>query len=129
MGFKPCWAEPDIWMCEIDSVYEYTAVYVDDLVIAVQHPQSIIDNLNQVHKFKLKGSSTITYHLGMDFYHDDDNVLCIATWKYIFKMMSAYEQMFGPQSLLEKRDHPELDTSDLLDAEDMEKYQSLIGVL
>jgi hypothetical protein len=41
-------------------------------------------------------------------------------WKYIKKMLSNYEQMFGmlPKDAalpLEKGNHPELDSSDLLD--------------
>ena len=32
-------------------------------------------------------------------------------------------------SPIEKNDHPELDTSDLLNDEDIVKYQSLIGAL
>jgi hypothetical protein len=34
----PCKAEADIWMRENDSVYEYVAVYVDDLLIAARDP-------------------------------------------------------------------------------------------
>jgi hypothetical protein len=31
LGSEPCKAEPDIWMHRVDNLYEYTAVYVDDL--------------------------------------------------------------------------------------------------
>ena len=37
-GFVPCKAEPDIWLCPRDGVYEYVAVYVDDLAIAMADP-------------------------------------------------------------------------------------------
>ena len=71
----------------------------------------------------------------MDFFRDEDGVLCIAPRKYIRKMMLSYEQMFGEppkttaQSPLEKGDHPELDDTELLDAEMTQKYQSLIGAM
>jgi hypothetical protein len=71
----------------------------------------------------------------MDFFRDEHGVLCIAPRKYIDKMMESYHQMFGSypktnvQSPLEKGDHPELDTSDLLDDEGTQKYQTLIGCM
>ena len=55
--------------------------------------------------------------------------------KYINRMVDAYERMFGEKprttasSPLEKGDHPELDTSDLLDSEGVTQYQSLVGQL
>ena len=41
-GFEPCKAEPDIWMRPNGEVYEYIAVYVDDLAFAMIEPQSFI---------------------------------------------------------------------------------------
>ena len=51
-------------MREKNSVYEYIAVYVDDLLIAAKDPAKITKELVEVHKFKLKGVGTLTYHLG-----------------------------------------------------------------
>ena len=135
MGFTPCWAEPDILMCPNGDKYEYIAVYVDDLAIAAKDPQTITDTLTNRHKFKLKGTGTIEFHLGMDFFHDEDDVLCIAPQTYIKKMIQSYTQMFGEpprttsKSPLEKGDHPELDESEFLDTETVQKYQSLIGAM
>ena len=50
-------------------------------------------------------------------------------------MIETYARLFGekPKELysspLDKGDHPELDTSDLLDADGIQKYQSMIGVM
>ena len=50
-------------------------------------------------------------------------------------MVETYVRMFGEKpkeiytSPLEKGDHPELDTSDLLDADGIQKYQSMIGAM
>ena len=41
IGFFPCKSEPDIWMREKNSKYEYIAVYVDDLAIAAENPKEI----------------------------------------------------------------------------------------
>jgi hypothetical protein len=54
---------------------------------------------------------------------------------YIEKMVANYEMMFGEKpklnvsSPLEKGDHPEIDTSELLDAQGTQQYQSLVGSL
>jgi Reverse transcriptase (RNA-dependent DNA polymerase) len=135
LGFQPCKAEPDIWMRRNGNMYEYVAVYVDDLAIVLQDPQAFVDILMKKYNFKLKGTGPISFHLGMDFYRDDDQVLCIAPRKYIERMVATYERMFGElpkqtvTSPLEKGDHPELDTSDLLDDEGITTYQSLVGAL
>jgi hypothetical protein len=135
MGFEPSKSEPDIWMRKNGNIYEYIAVYVDDLAIAAKDPKSITDTLMDKHKFKLKGTGPITYHLGCDFFRDSNGVMCSAPHKYIDKMISSYEQMFGCKpktnvsSPLEKGDHPELDTSDLLDEKGIQQYQSLIGAM
>jgi len=135
MGFTPSKAEPDIWLHHSDDKYEYIAVYVDDLAIAARDPKQIIEMLMTKYKFKLKGTGPISFHLGMDFFRDDHGVLCMAPRQYIEKMCGNFERMFGhpPKQVvtspIEKNDHPELDTSDLLDDEDIIKYQSLIGAL
>ena len=39
LSFYPCKAEPDIWMRRNGNVYEYVAVYVDDLAIGMKNPK------------------------------------------------------------------------------------------
>ena len=136
MGFEPSKSEPDIWMRRNGDIYEYIAVYVDDLALALKDPQSVIDLLKDKHNFKLKGTGPISFHLGMDFVRDEDTgTLCITPRKYIEKMIASFERMFGHppkqtvSSPLDKNDHPELDTSELLDDTGIKKYQSLIGAL
>jgi hypothetical protein len=71
----------------------------------------------------------------MDFFRDDDDVLCIASRKYVEKMIANYERIFGESprqtytAPIEKGDHPELDTSELLDFKGISTFQSLIGAL
>lgn len=134
MGFQPCWAEPDIWMRKDGDVWEYIGVYVDDLAIVSRNPKTIIDTLTgPAYNFKLKGTGTIAYHLGMDFYRDNDGTLVLSASKYIDKMMDSYYRIFGTKpstvyrSPLEPNDHPELDASELLDDEWHQKYQSMVG--
>ena len=99
------------------DAYEYIATYVDDLGIAAYDPESITSYLEKKHKFKLKGTGPIKFHLGCDYFQDEDGTLCYAPKTYIKKMVMLYEHMFGQKPLfytstLEKDDHPKLDTSD-----------------
>jgi hypothetical protein len=45
MRFFPCKAEPDIWMRACKDKYEYIAVYVDDLAIAMVDPKAFVESL------------------------------------------------------------------------------------
>ena len=62
-------------------------------------------------------------------------MLCMVPQNYIDRLAATYEKMFGEKpnakmySPLEKGDHPELDDSKLLDTEEIQHYQSLIGSL
>jgi hypothetical protein len=56
------------------SIYKYIAVY-NDLSIAMKNPKEFTDILETKHKFKLKGTGPITFHLGMDFTTDVDNTM------------------------------------------------------
>ena len=136
MGFFPSKAEEDIWMRDKGDHYEYIAVYVDDLLIASKDPGSIVDALKAPPiGFKLKGTGPLAFHLGCDYFRDEDGTLCYGPRKYIDRMVQSYERLFGTKpstkytSPLERNDHPELDDSDLLDEDGIAQYQSLIGVL
>jgi hypothetical protein len=134
-GFIPCRAEPDIWMRRNGEIYEYIAVYVDDIAFALKEPDPFVTILRNKYGFKIKDAGPLTFHLGADFYRDQEGVLCMAPEKYIERLIQSYEQMFGKKptlkvySPLEKNDHPELDDSELLDRTGIEQYQSLLGSL
>jgi len=134
MGFIPSKAERDIWMQDCGDHYEYIAVCVDDLLIASKDPSSIIKTLSKEHKFKLKGTGAVSFHLGCDWFRDDDGNLFYAPHQYIEKVMDNYLRLFGKRphnahSPIVQSDHPELDTSELLDNAGIQIYQSLIGSL
>jgi hypothetical protein len=136
MGFFPSKADPDIWMRDKEDHYEYIAVYVDDLMVASRKPKEITDYLTSEHvKFKLKGTGPVTFHLGCDYFRDEDGTLCVGPKRYIERCMDEYNRMFGEypnkrmNSPMEKGDHPELDDSELLDEDGIRQYQSLIGSL
>jgi Reverse transcriptase (RNA-dependent DNA polymerase) len=82
-------------MRENSNIYEYIAVYIDDLAIATKNPKEFTDILENNHKFKLKGTEPISFHLGMDFTRDNNNTLCISPTKYIEKIVKNYEKLPG----------------------------------
>jgi hypothetical protein len=134
MDFTPSKAEPDIWMRDKGDHYEYIAVYVDDLLIASKCPQEIISFLTDKAKFKLKGTGPLSFHLGCDWFRDAEGILCSTPRKYLDKLSDNYKRIFGcapkhASSPLVKGDHPEIDTSPLLDLDGIKIYQSLIGAL
>jgi hypothetical protein len=102
-------------MGKLDDMYDYVAVYVDDLAIAMKNPKEFVDILEKKHKLKSKG--TISVHLGMDISRDEDNTLCLSSTKCVEKLIKNFERMFGEppkqtvSSPLKKGDHPDLDTS------------------
>jgi len=51
-------------------------VHVDDLLIASKDPDSIVKLLTETHQFKLKGTGPTEFHLGCDFFRDEEGVLC-----------------------------------------------------
>jgi hypothetical protein len=163
MGFVPCPGEPDIWMRAMNpdgtvmtdedlerekpafkhakvstpmfkGYYEYIATYIDDLTIVSKNPEAIIRYLEVDAKFKLKGTGPLSFLLGCDYFRDETGTLCSAPKKYIQRMESTYERLFGEKpkhfhSPLESNDHPELDTSQFCGEKDTKIYQSLIGAL
>jgi Reverse transcriptase (RNA-dependent DNA polymerase) len=89
MGFIPSQTKADIWMKENNNLYEYIAVYIDDLLIAAKNPKEIVQTLEEHHKFKLKGAGLLTYQFRCDYFRDldHDGTLCFGPRKYITKMI------------------------------------------
>ena len=70
IGWRPCKAKSDVWMKRNSDLWEYMAVYVDDLCIAAKDAESITKILVEKYRFKLKGVGDLTFHLGCDFTRD-----------------------------------------------------------
>jgi Reverse transcriptase (RNA-dependent DNA polymerase) len=75
MGFRPCKKDPDVWMHDCITHYEYVLVYVNDLMFIGKEPQQLFDALISEHGFKLNSIGTLKYHLGGDFYRDSNGTL------------------------------------------------------
>jgi hypothetical protein len=120
-------------MHRVDNLYEYIAVYVYDLCISSEDPKAITYTLTEQYGFRLKGTGPIDYHLGMTFRRNEHNDLCISPQHYIEKMVESYKQMINENPLskgnspLDSNNHPKVDTSEFLDEDGVQQYQSLIG--
>ena len=68
--------DPDVWMRDSRSAWEYVVIYVNDLIVAMHDPQRFFDDLQgpQV-RFTMKGIGEPSYHLGADFFCDDNGTL------------------------------------------------------
>jgi hypothetical protein len=134
MGFKPCKADPDVWMRDLGTHYEYVCVYVDDNMHMSKDPRAFFHDLEHKYGYHLKGVGKPTYHLGGDFFRDADGTIEWGATSYVKKMITHYKIMFDGKrkeysSPMSEGDHPELDNSDELDEDGTKRYQSLIGAL
>ena len=108
---------------------------IDDLCIVAQDPKQIINTLKSKYKLKVKGDGPLTYHLGADYYQDPDGTMVSQPKKYIEKLKETYVILFntepskGFKTPLEKNDHPELDTSNILEGQQVNHYLTMVGQL
>ena len=137
MKFLPSKADPCIWLRKAPNLrcYEYIAVYVDDLCIAAESPSAIIQIFKSKYHLKVKGDGKLTYHRGADYFEDPDGTFGSQLKKYIDKLADTYKRLFnedppkGNKTPLDKNDHPELDTSEILEGDMAAKYLTMVGQL
>ena len=109
------------------------AVYVDDLCIAAESPSAIIQIFKSKYHLKVKGDGKLTYHLGAEYFEDSDGTFVSQPRKYIDKLADTYKRLFnedppkGYKTPLDKNDHPELDTSEILEGDMAAKYMTMVG--
>ena len=99
MNFIPSRADQCIWLKKNTklNLYEYIAVYVDDLCIALQDPKEIINILKSKYNLKVKGEGPLTYHLGADYYQDQDRTIVCQPKKNIEKLNKTYVRLFNTE--------------------------------
>ena len=62
LGFKKTKHDPDLWMRDKSSHYEYLATYVDNILIWSKDPMAVIKSLKKT--YLLKGVGIPEYYLG-----------------------------------------------------------------
>ena len=134
MNFIASRADQCIWLKKNNkfNLYEYIAVYVDDLCIAAQDPKEITNILKSKYNLKVKGDGPLAYHLGADYFQDLDGTLVSQPKKYIEKLKETYVRLFNTEpskslkTPLEKNDHPELDTSEIQEGCEVNHYLTMV---
>jgi hypothetical protein len=148
MGFKSCKADPDIWMKPASKVngfeyYEYILTYVDDCLVVSHEPKRIISTLEDEYKYRLKDVGEPKRYLGAEVgrynFSDGTRAWFMSARLYLQQAIIEVERKWGNVSKLFPRQvldvpiqagsHPELDTTKFLEDEDVQLYQSYIGIL
>ena len=122
MKFTPSKPDACIWLRKAPNLmcYKYIAVYVDDLCIEAEFPNTIIDIFKTKYHLKVKGDGKLNYHLGAENFEDPDGTFVNQPRKYIDKLADTHKRCFhddpqkGYKTPVDKNDHPELDTSEIL---------------
>ena len=133
MGFVPSKADYDLWLRAREDHYEYIAVIVDDLLVFSKEPHLIIESLKEVSGYELKGVGVPEYYSGADVrYNSNEKSWEWMSRTYISNVCSKIEKCFDTQlrnygSPLDPNDHPELDETDPLMGDMVQKYQMLVG--
>ena len=73
---------------------------MDDLLIASEEPQKIIQYLKEKFKLKLKGDGPLEYHLGCDYKLEKDGTLMAQPIRYINKILESYKKMFPDEKFI-----------------------------
>ena len=137
MDSTPSRADQCIWFKKNSklNLFEHIAVNVDDFCIAAQDPKELINILRSKYQLKVKGDGPLTYHLGADYYQNPDGTKVCQPKKYIEKLKETYIRCFntepskGLRTPLEKNDHPEMDTSEILEGQQVNHYLTMVGQL
>ena len=91
--------------------------------------------IESVYLVKDSSQGAPSYYLGNDYKKDKKNRWCVGCKTYLAEAVRCLEAMFGkplPKKdtpMVDGEDHPEEDTSELLNDKDHQQYQMLIGML
>ena len=149
LQFEPCRADFDVWRRPAirkdgRSYYEYVLVYVDDLIHVSEDPSILMKDLQDEHNYRLKDIMEPDRYLGAKFgkYTLPDGTITyyMSAELYLEKAIPVIEERFGGKLTSMFRTsrystpapsdfHPELDTTDFMDADGTNLYQSYIGIL
>ena len=150
MGFKPCLADPDLWMkaCEKEDGTEYWAyvlLYVDDVMVIHHDAMSILTRLDKYFKLKPGSIGDPKMYLGTTLkkMRLENGVTAWASSpaKYVYASVENVEKYIKDlgddrwklpklcSNPFELNCEPEMDTSPVLNAELASWYASLVGML
>jgi hypothetical protein len=118
LGFKKTKHDPDLWMVEKSSHYEYLATYVDDILIWSKDSMEVIKSLEKTYMLKIVDIPE--YYLGgnVEFlgetWKNQALRLALSAKTYIQNVILKFEGLFGKEFRVIKTPmseayHPEVD--------------------
>jgi Reverse transcriptase (RNA-dependent DNA polymerase) len=136
LGFNKTKHDPDLWMIDKTSHYEYLATYVDAILIWSKVPMAVIKSLVKI--YLLKNVGIPEYYLGgnMEFLGDawknQGLGLANSVRTYIQNVVSKFENLIGKElkpikTPMSEEYHLEVNDTPLCTEEDSAKYGSIIG--
>jgi hypothetical protein len=147
MNFTPSLADPDVWIRPSskpngEEYYEYILVYVDDILVVSHDPSQAMTTIRITYRLKDEPTPPTTY-LGATIkeWHipgDAHTVWSMNSQRYVreaircleMELLKSGKALIGkPKVPIQHGYRPELDTSPLLNDDQANYYQSLIGVL
>jgi hypothetical protein len=149
MGFVPSRGDPDVWMRQSFNqmttvlYWEYILVYVDDLLAIGMEPRATLNILESDYNYVLKDFGPPTRYLGASIgtYDLNDHTKCffMSPDQYLANAITVVQANLQKHNIklnsirsavtMTPGYHPEVDTSDPLDTDAMNLYQSYVGVL
>ena len=147
LGFSSCKADPDVWLRAFNDekgceCYEYLLVYTDDVMVICKDPKLVLQRLNKYFKVKENSIHPPNIYLGGKLRPVTlpSGKICWgqSASKYVQEAVRNLEDWLKKQNYklpsrcdtpMSTSYRPELDTSEQLDAEMTNYYQSAIGVL
>jgi len=133
LNFVPSRADRDVWLRLRDSQdgYDYICTHVDDFKIVARNAYHWLNLIQK--KFMVKEFGEPSYYLGNDYrQHADSKRWKVGSFTYIKEAIARIERIHGTitkrNNPLPADEHPELDSSPLLDAVGHRQYQTLVGM-
>jgi hypothetical protein len=134
LGFNPPRFDNDLWIRERTdkSGYDYISTYVDDFLITAKDPWFYMKKLQEI--YLIKEPKTPYFYLGATYTGNSEGKWSIMVKDYIKETIKQIEGRLGLSLREEKTpmktgDHPEEDTSPILNNEMHTEYQSIMGML
>ena len=133
LGFVPSKADPDLWIKDRGTHYDYIGVFVDDVLIFSDKPQVYFNLLKDKFHYEFKDIAEPQYYNGADFYTDPKTKrYCMSAKTYIKNVIEKIEKLLGKPlknygAPMVTDDHPEIDETDFMDTVGHKIYQMLIG--
>jgi hypothetical protein len=136
MGYTPTKSDPDFWMKDCGTHYEYIARYIDDVLAFGKDALAVIQELKK--DYVLKGVGRPEYYLGGDVIELDNSwktskvALALGAKTYAKNVVEKFERVLGAiipeaKSPMSAEYHPEMDETPLLGPAGVSLYRGLIG--